>query len=41
MAGFRGEGLEGKLGRDGNYYPKDGITFAKVPKIKGGSAVCH
>lgn len=39
MAGFKGECLEGKLGRNDHYFPKDGITFAKVPRIKGGSAL--
>lgn len=40
MAGFKGECLERKLGRNDHYFPEDGITFAKVPRIKEGSAIC-
>lgn len=40
---FRGEGLGGKLVSRGDYFPREGMTFAKVPKakeefIRGGSS---
>lgn len=31
---FRGEGLGSELVSGGNYFPREGMTFAKVPKEK-------
>lgn len=31
---FRGEGLGSELVSGGNYFPREGMTFAKVPKAK-------